>query len=64
MDIAKLPKSDYTNYLSNLNKTLKAITNSLYIDNKNNVYQLSDDNIPYRNLYKEYTNVAYYQMMK
>lgn len=57
-----LPKDSYTQYITELRKTIPVITTQYYIDKDGNQYKIDDSSSPYYDKVKEYENVVYYKI--
>ena len=62
MEVAGLPKTNYTNYILELQQTIPVITKQFYQDSTGTIYDLTDMSSPDYAKIEEYKKVVYYQM--
>lgn len=62
MEVAGLPKTNYTNYILELQQTIPVITKQFYQDSTGTIYDLTDTSSPDYAKIEEYKKVVYYQM--
>ncbi len=62
MEVAGLPKTNYTNYILELQQTIPVITKQFYQDSTGKIYDLTDTSSPDYAKIEEYKKVVYYQM--
>lgn len=62
IEVANLPKDEYTNYMIELRKEIPVITANYYIGNNGEKYTLDDVASPYYDKILEYKNMVYYQI--
>jgi len=63
LDVANLPKDEYTNYIIELRKKIPILTANYYIGDNGKRYEITDETSPYYSKIKEYENIVYYQVL-